>query len=135
MIATSWQSEIWNSTFSSMISGLGWVRLVCRIKAYYPLVGPGPVGGMPSVRVFLNTYLLLIPSSYPIFTHISVEARKFQTARSTSTTGDWIWHLPTISFEHRIAASVIGPMISGELFNPFNVHPHFSTDNYYNIIT
>ena len=33
---------------------IGWVGLGCRIKAYCPLMGSGPAGGVPSVKVFLR---------------------------------------------------------------------------------
>ena len=36
---------------------LGWVGLGCRFKANCPLVGPGPVGDVPSVEVFLSTII------------------------------------------------------------------------------
>ena len=32
---------------------VGWL-VNCRLKANFPLVGPGPIGGVPSVGVFLS---------------------------------------------------------------------------------
>ena len=54
-------------------------RLVVDFKANCPLVGPGPIGGMPSVGGFLRD-----PSPY--LHEFRENYGKLQTARSTSTT-------------------------------------------------
>ena len=42
-----------------LFSDSGWMLVSCRLKANSPLVGFGPIGGVPSVEVFLRD-----PSSY-----------------------------------------------------------------------
>ena len=56
-----------------------WVGLDCRIKANCPLVGHGPVGGVPSVGIFLR-------DSRPYICEFRRKPGKLRTTRSTSAT-------------------------------------------------
>ena len=56
-------------------------RAGLHVKANSPLVEPRPVGGLPSVGVFLRD-----PSPY--YASFGENRGKLRTARSTSTTGD-----------------------------------------------
>ena len=81
----------------------GWL-VGCRLKANCPLVRPGPIGGVPTVGVFLRD-----PNSYlPSFGDYH---GKLRTARSTSATGNRTRHLPSISFESRTAPLLVGPIL------------------------
>ena len=73
----------------------------CKVKANCPLVGPGTVGRVPSMGVFLRD-----PSTY--LREFRRKNGKLRTARSTSTIGDWTLHLPSTSLEHRNASLLIG---------------------------
>ena len=53
----------------------------CRYESNCPLVGPGSIGGLPSVGVFLRD-----PSPY--LAEFRRKPRKNRTARSRSGTGD-----------------------------------------------
>ena len=55
--------------------------LGCNIKANHPFVGPGPVGGMPSVGVLLSDPCL-------IYASFGENHAKLRTGRSISVTGD-----------------------------------------------
>ena len=57
----------------------GWL-VGCRVKSSSPLVGPGTVGGVPSVCVWGGVFLTY-PTSY-----LREFRRKLQTTRSTSST-------------------------------------------------
>ena len=62
--------------FMKVVDIDGWL-VVCRLKANYPLVGPGPIVGVPSMGVFLRD-----PSKYlREFRRKTIE--KLRTARST----------------------------------------------------
>ena len=77
-----------------------WVVLGCRIKGNCPHMGPGPTGGVPSVWVFLR-------DPNPIYAWFGENHGKLRTARFTSATRDWSWHLPSTSFESRTAALLV----------------------------
>ena len=64
------------------------VMLDCGIKANCPHLKPVPLGECPPWSSFQG-----------ILARIYVSFGKFRTARSTSATGVWTWHLPSSSFE------------------------------------
>ena len=61
-------------------------------------MGPGLIGGVPSVGIFLRD-----PNPYLCEYH-----GELRTARSTSVTVIWTWHLPSTSFKRSASSSTGG---------------------------
>ena len=68
------------------------VVVVVVFNANCPLVGPGPIGGMPSVEVFLKDLI-------PYLRDFWKNHGKLRTARLKSVTGILTWRLQSSSFE------------------------------------
>ena len=84
--------------------------LGCRFKANCPLVGPGPIGAVPSMGG--------LSKGSCIYASFREKHGKLQTSRSTSATRVRTWHFPSTSFERYYSATG-GAMSNGENKNNF----------------
>ena len=93
-----YSSSLLTYIFSKIASKMFWCeeghlsfgRMDVGFKANCPLVGPGSTGGLPSVAIFLRDHI-------PCLWSFGENHGKLLTVRSTSATGDWIWHFPFTS--------------------------------------
>ena len=74
----------------------------CRFKSNYPLVGPRIIGSIPSLGPFEGILTRIITS-------FGKNHGKLRTDKSTTANGNQTRHLPTTSFEHRTAPTLVGP--------------------------
>ena len=103
--------------FEFALLGLG-----CKVKENCPHVGPGLTWEVPSMGIFLKDSSLHLCEFRWI-------PRKTPKAKSTSAKEDWTWHLPSISFEGRIARLLAGPFCYIRIFSP-NWNYNFITKHY-----
>ena len=81
------------------------VGLCCRFKANCPLVGPGPIGRVPSVGGSFKWILARI------YANFEENHRKLRTASLTSATEVGTWHLESTNFESSTAQPLVGSSV------------------------